>query len=265
MSTNTVTDPVGTPAGAGAPALRVRGLGWGVGGLVIVEGIDLAVAPGEFVTVIGPNGAGKTSLINLISGVYRPTAGTVELNGTDVTALRPADRTRRGLSRTFQTSSVFPGLTVGENVRLAAQAALGASLRLVTLPRRGDAAHRRAAVALERVGLADRAGERAADLSHGDKRKLELALVLVAEPSVLLLDEPTAGVSIEETRPLVDLIDAVHAAGTTIVMVEHRMEFVVDVSDRIAVMHQGRLLMVGTPAEVMADPTVREAYLGGHR
>ena len=265
MSIAPTAGPHGSPVEVGAPALRVRDLGWGVGGLVIVEGIDLDVAPGEFVTVIGPNGAGKTSLINLISGVYRPTRGSVELNGSDVTEMRPADRTRRGLSRTFQTSSVFPGLTVGENVRLAAQAALGASLRLITLPRRDDAAHQRAASALERVGLAERVGERAADLSHGDKRKLELALVLAAEPTVLLLDEPTAGVSVEETRPLVDLISAVHAAGTTIVMVEHRMEFVVDVSDRIAVMHQGRLLMTGTSAEVMADTTVREAYLGGHR
>lgn len=257
--------PHGSPAMVATPALRVRDLSWGVGGLSIVEGINLDVAPGEFVTVIGPNGAGKTSLINLISGVYRPTSGHVELGGVDVSALRPADRTRRGLSRTFQTSSVFPGLTVGENVRLAAQAAVGGSLRLITLPRGDDAAHARTAAALERVGLAARAAERAADLSHGDKRKLELALVLAAEPTVLLLDEPTAGVSVEETRPLVDLIGEVHTAGTTIVMVEHRMEFVVDISDRIAVMHQGRLLMLGTPAEVMADASVREAYLGGRR
>jgi branched-chain amino acid transport system ATP-binding protein len=228
----------------------------------IVDDITLEVAAGELVSVIGPNGAGKTSLINLVSGVYAPRTGAVRLLGEDVTRLRPADRTRRGLGRTFQTSSLFLGLTVIENVRLAAQAHLGGSLHLLARPRPGDEAGERAGHALERVGLADRRNDLVRSLSHGDKRKLELALVLVAEPRVLLLDEPTAGVSVEETRPLMDLIGHVHEAGTSIVMVEHRMEFVVDVSDRIAVMHEGALLMSGTPAEVMADARVRDAYLG---
>jgi branched-chain amino acid transport system ATP-binding protein len=228
----------------------------------IVDDITLEVAAGDLVSVIGPNGAGKTSLINLVSGVYAPRTGAVRLLGEDVTRLRPADRTRRGLGRTFQTSSLFLGLTVIENVRLAAQAHLGGSLHLLARPRPGDEAGERAGHALERVGLADRRNDLVRSLSHGDKRKLELALVLVAEPRVLLLDEPTAGVSVEETRPLMDLIGHVHEAGTSIVMVEHRMEFVVDVSDRIAVMHEGALLMSGTPAEVMADARVRDAYLG---
>ncbi len=249
----------------GAPALAVRGLGWGVGGLTIVDGIDLEVARGEFVSIIGPNGAGKTSLINLVSGVHAPWRGSVELLGEEVTHLRPADRTRRGLGRTFQTSSLFPGLSVDENVRLAAQAALGGSMSLTATPRPDDEAHERATTALERVGLADRRRERVAELAHGDKRKLELAVVLVAEPQVLLLDEPTAGVSVEETHPLIDLIQQVHRAGSTIVMVEHRMEFVVDVSDRIVVLHEGRLLTIGVPAAVMADERVRSAYLGQRR
>lgn len=245
-----------------AAALAVGHLGWGVGGMVIVDDVSLEVGTGELVSVIGPNGAGKTSLINLISGVHAPRAGTVRLLGEDVTRMRPAERTARGLGRTFQTSSLFPGLTVAENVRLAAQAHLGGSLRLLAGPRPDDAASARADAALERVGLIDRRTQVARQLSHGDKRKLELALVLSAEPRVLLLDEPTAGVSAEETHPLIELIGRVHGAGTTIVMVEHRMEFVVDVSDRIAVMHQGALLMTGRPTEVMGDERVRTAYLG---
>ncbi len=250
---------------SGDHALSIAGLEWGVGGLTIVKDINLTVQAGEFLSVIGPNGAGKTSLINLISGVYLPRSGSVKMFNTDVTNLRPAERTRRGLGRTFQTSSLFPGLTVGENVRLAAQAALGGSLRLFTAPRSDDQATARALDALERVDLASRRNDVVSALSHGDKRKLEIAVVLAAEPKVLLLDEPTAGVSVEETQPLVGLIRDVHQSGTTIVMVEHRMEFVVDISDRIAVMHEGEMLAVGTPDEVMANEEVRTAYLGGHR
>ncbi|REK23876.1 MAG: ABC transporter ATP-binding protein [Actinobacteria bacterium] len=249
--------------GAGDIVLDVTGLSWGVGGLVILEGIDLEVRAGEFISIIGPNGAGKTSLINVISGVHKPRSGTVELLGEDVTGLRPADRTRLGLGRTFQTSSLFPGLTVEENVRLAAQADLGGSLKLLTVPGPHDDAQLRTSDALEKVGLIDRKADLVGELSHGDKRKLELAVVLSADPAVLLLDEPTAGVSVEETRPLVDLIQSVHETGKAIVMVEHRMEFVVDVSQRIAVMHEGRLLTVGSPDDVMGDQRVREAYLGG--
>ena len=242
--------------------MRVAGLQWGVGGLVIIDDVSLDVAEGEFLSVIGPNGAGKTSLINLISGVHRPTGGTIEVRGRDVTGLRPAARVGLGIGRTFQASSLFPLLTVHENVRIAAQAALGGSLHLLRRPRPGDDAHKITADVLDRVGLADRADTRAGSLSHGDKRKVELAMVLAAEPAVLLLDEPTAGVSVEETEPLVNLIREVHREGKTVVMVEHRMEFVVDVSDRIAVMHRGQILTVGSPEAVMADQTVRTAYLG---
>lgn len=258
-----MTDPTPRTHGAAKAALAVHGLSWGVGGLVIVDDLTLEVATGEFVSVIGPNGAGKTSLINLIAGVYRPTRGTVELLGEDVTTLRPAHRTRKGLGRTFQASSLFPSLTVGENIRLSAQSSLGGSLQLFKSPRTGEEADIRVEAALEEVGLTARRNDKAADLSHGDKRKLELALVLAGDPKVLLLDEPTAGVSLEETLPLVELIQQVHASGKTVVMVEHRMEFVVDVSDRVAVMHEGRLLTVGTPDQVMSDETVRSAYLGG--
>ncbi|MFP5332810.1 MAG: ABC transporter ATP-binding protein [Acidimicrobiia bacterium] len=257
-----MTEDHRTPPAGGPPIVRVSGLQWGVGGLVIIDDVTLEVADGEFLSVIGPNGAGKTSLINLISGVHRPTGGTIEVRGQDITALRPAARIGLGIGRTFQASSLFPLLTVHENVRIAAQAALGGSLHLLRRPRPGDDAHRITADVLDRVGLTARADATAGSLSHGDKRKVELAMVLAADPAVLLLDEPTAGVSVEETQPLVDLIREVHRAGKTVVMVEHRMEFVVDVSDRIAVMHRGQILTVGSPDDVMADQTVRTAYLG---
>ncbi len=255
----------GTADSGGPAALRATGLSWSVGGLTIVDEVDLTVGRGELVSVIGPNGAGKTSLINLLSGVHTPDSGTIELNGHDVTGMRPADRVKGKLGRTFQTSSLFSGLTVRENVRLAAQAALGGSLDLLRGPRPSDRAFEVTARALKSVGLSDRASSPVGELSHGDKRKVEMAMVLASDSEVILLDEPTAGVSVEDTRPLVDLIERLHADGLTVVMVEHRMEFVIDVSDRVAVMHEGRMLTSGTPSEVMADPTVRNAYLGRER
>jgi branched-chain amino acid transport system ATP-binding protein len=244
------------------PILTTRDLTWGVGGFTILEDIDLDVRAGEFLSIIGPNGAGKTSLLNVISGINVARAGQVHLAGEDITGLRPAKRVQRGLGRTFQTSSLFPGLTLVENARLAAQAARGGSLSLVARPRWEDDATRAGIDALEEVGLGARANGPVADLSHGDKRKLEIALLLCTDPDVLLLDEPTAGVSVEEVDPLVAVIRDVHARGRTVVMVEHRMELVVDASDRIAVLHNGRLLTVGAPDEVMADPVVQSAYLG---
>ena len=256
--------PRGHEAGDGraSTVLTTRNLGGGVGGFTILEDIDLEVYEGEFLSVIGPNGAGKTSLLNVIAGVNEAREGTVHLLGEDVTRMRPANRVRRGLGRTFQTSSLFPNLTVVENTRLAAQASRGGSLSLISRPRWEDAATQAGIEALAEVGLAARASDPVADLSHGDKRKLEIALLLCSSPKVLLLDEPTAGVSVEEVEPLVRVIRDIHERGRAVVMVEHRMELVVDVSDRIAVLHNGRLLTVDTPQVVMADPTVQSAYLG---
>lgn len=252
----------GPPGDRPGAVLATRDLTWRVGGFTIVEDVDLEVRGGEFLSIIGPNGAGKSTIINLLSGVYRPTSGTIELAGHDVTRTRPADRVRRGLGRTFQTSSLFTGLSVLENARLAAQAHLGGSLALWRRPARHDRATRRALEILEQVGLASRAADAVAGLPHGDKRKLEIAVVLCGDPQILLLDEPTAGVSVEEVEPLVRVVRDVHAAGRTVVMVEHHMDLVVGVSDRIAVMHRGRLLLCDTPDVVMADATVQEAYLG---
>ena len=244
------------------PILATRSLGLDIGGATIVADVSLEVNERELLGIIGPNGAGKTSLFNLLSGIYRPTAGSVELDGEDITGDRPSRRTRRGLGRTFQVSNVFPLLSVLENVRLAAEARLGGTMRIWRRATWVREAVERARWALERVGLAGRSEANAGQLSHGDKRKLELAMLLAADPRVILLDEPMAGVSMEDVDELVELIRSVHAEGTTVLMVEHHMEVVTGLADRIAVMHHGALLACDTPAAVMANPTVQSAYLG---
>jgi branched-chain amino acid transport system ATP-binding protein len=243
-----------------APILATRNLGLDIGGARIVADVSLEVRAGEFVGIIGPNGAGKTTLFNLLSGLARPTAGSVELAGRDVTDDPPFRRTRAGLGRTFQVSSVFPLLTVHENVRLAAEAAAGGSMRIWR--RAAGRGGERATATLQRVGLGDRGAWPAGLLSHGDKRKLELAMLLAADSTVILLDEPMAGVSVEDVAALVELIRAVHADGATVLMVEHRMEVVVGLAERIAVMHHGSLLAFDEPDKVMANETVQTAYLG---
>ena len=252
--------PVPAP---GRVALSVTDLCWRVGGRAIVDGVSLDVASGEFVAVIGPNGAGKTTVFNLITGLTRPTGGRIVLGGRDVTALPTHRRIRCGLGRTFQTSSVFGGMTVAQNVELAAQAALCGPLGTLAVWRTiGPRARSRAACALERARLADRADAVAGSLSHGEKRKLELALLLAGEPSVILLDEPMAGMGAEEVPELAALIAEVHRDGAAILMVEHHLEVVLGLAQRVAVLHHGALLACGPPAEVAADPGVREAYLG---
>jgi branched-chain amino acid transport system ATP-binding protein len=239
--------------------LSTRGLRWDVGGATIVADVSLDVPAGECLGIIGPNGAGKTSLFNLLSGLIRPTGGTIELAGREITNDPPYRRTKAGLGRTFQVSSVFPLLPVLENVRLAAEAARGGTMRIWRRAPRLDAAQ----AALERVGLAGRARAAAGSLSHGDKRKLELAMLLAADKQVILLDEPMAGVSAEDVDGLVELIGSVHREeGRTVLMVEHHMEVVTGLAERIAVMHHGALLACDTPAAVMANRTVQEAYLG---
>jgi branched-chain amino acid transport system ATP-binding protein len=242
-----------------APVLAAHDLSWAVGGAVIVDGVTLDVRPGELLAVIGPNGAGKSSLLNLLSGVRRPTRGRVELAGRDVTRTAPARRARLGLGRTFQTSSLFPALTARENVRLARQSREPAPLSVLRPAQRRSAV---VEVLLDRVRMGHRADAVAGELSHGDKRKLEIALALAREPAVLLLDEPMAGVSVEDVPALVELVGGLRADGVGICMVEHHMEVVLGLADRVAVLHHGRLLAVGSPAEVTADATVQSAYLG---
>ncbi|WP_330260350.1 ABC transporter ATP-binding protein [Streptomyces murinus] len=243
-----------------APVLRLRGIGWTIGGATIVDSVSLDVREGEFLAFIGPNGAGKTSLFNLISGLNPVTRGTIELDGRDITAQAAHARARRGLGRTFQTSSLWPGMTVADHVGLAAQAAEGGSYRVW---RRADTYPERVERVLDRTQLTHRADTCADALSHGEKRKLELAVLLVGEPRLMLLDEPMAGVSAEEVPALTGLIRSLHRdEGRTVLMVEHHMDVLLDLADRLAVMHHGTLLALDTPKAVMADPIVQQAYLG---
>ena len=245
-----------------SPILATRDLGLVIGGATIVTGVELEVREGELLGVIGPNGAGKTTLFNLVSGLLRPTSGRVELDGADVTGDPPFRRTRAGLGRTFQVSNVFPLLSALENTRLAAEAALGGTMRVWRLASRVRDAVDRAEWSLQRVGLSHRAQVAAAGLSHGDKRKLELAMVLAGESRVILLDEPMAGVSMEDVPELVELIRSVHGEGRTVLMVEHHMEVVTGLAQRIAGLHHGSLLAVDTPDAIMRNATVQQAYLG---
>jgi branched-chain amino acid transport system ATP-binding protein len=245
------------------PILATRNLGLDIGGAQIVVDVSLEVAEGELLGIIGPNGAGKTSLFNLISGLYRPTAGHIELAGKDITHAPTYRRTREGLGRTFQVSNVFPLLSVFENVRLAAEAALGGTLRIWRRATSVRPALDRAGAAVARVGLEAKSPAPAGSLSHGDKRRLELAMLLAADAPVVMLDEPMAGVSAENVPELVELIRSVHEQeGKTVLMVEHHMEVVTGLAQRIAVMHHGALLACDTPAAVMANETVQSAYLG---
>ncbi len=249
------------PSRAGA-ILTTHELRLQIGGARIVEDVSLEVHEGEFLAVIGPNGAGKTSLFNLLTGIYRPTAGRVVLDGRDITEETTHRRARRGLKRSFQVTSIFPALTVRENARLAAQAELGGALNMFARVTGNDAATRRAEHALELTGLRDLADTSATSLSHGNKRKLDLALVLAQDPRVLLLDEPTAGMSMEDLPDLIRVVRDIQRQGTTVIMVEHRMDVVIDLADRIAVMHHGALLACDEPGAVMANETVQSAYLG---
>ncbi|WP_089155310.1 ABC transporter ATP-binding protein [Micromonospora sp. NBS 11-29] len=236
--------------------LATRGLTWRIGEVAIVDSVYLDLQPGEFLGVIGPNGAGKTSLFNLITGLRRPTEGKVLLDGADVTTLPPHRRARLGLGRTFQASSVFGSLTVRENVRLAVQAHRGRAAADREVAAAADAA-------LDRVGLHHRGTALAGTLAHGEKRKLEIALLLAGEPRVMLLDEPMAGVSAEDVPELVRVIKSLTGdSGRSVLMVEHHMDVILELADRIAVMHHGALLACDTPDTVMANATVQEAYLG---
>jgi len=252
---------VGGPSVSGSSASGSSGSS--VGGSRATGGITIDVPTGELLAVIGPNGAGKTSLFNLITGFIRPSAGQIVIDGRDVTRLPPHRRVPLGLGRTFQTSSVFTTMTVRENVELAAQAAIGGPRRsLAPWSRIGTAARTTATNALERARLGARASATAGALSHGEKRKLELAMLLAGAARIVLLDEPMAGMAMEEVPELTELIREIHRDGATVLMVEHHMEVVLGLAERIAVLHHGELIACGTAAAVTADASVREAYMG---
>jgi branched-chain amino acid transport system ATP-binding protein len=247
-----------------APMLEARGLGRAFGALQAVDGVSFAVEPGELRAVIGPNGAGKTTLFHLISGLLAPTAGRVLFRGDDVTALAAPARCRRGISRTFQITSIFPELSVLENTRMAVQLKAGGNFRLVGGRSVLEASERRARASLEFLGLFDRAKEPASTLPHGDQRLLEIAMAVAQDPELLLLDEPTQGLAPDDTAATVAVIRQVaREQKLTIILVEHDMDVVFDLADRISVLHFGRLIAEGTPAEIRANAEVQTAYLGG--
>lgn len=235
-------------------------IGWRVGGARILEDVSLTVGAGELLGIIGPNGAGKSSLVNILSGVTRPTEGRVTLVDRDVSRLSATRRARLGLARSFQTSALFDGLSAAENVRLAIQAA--GSTPFSPFRRATSVETSRIEELLERVRMPGKGETLARDLSHGDRRKLELAMSLASEPKVLLLDEPMAGVSAEDVDGLTDIIGEVRDAGVAVAMVEHHMHVVLGLADRVAVLHHGQLLAVGSPQEVTSDERVQQAYLG---
>ena len=245
------------------PSLETRGLTIRFGGHVAVDHVDCAFRPGELTAIVGPNGAGKTTYFNLISGQLRASEGSVMIEGEDVTRLSAPERTRLGLGRAFQLTNLFPRLSVAENVRLAVQARAGVHYDMRRPWRaRGDLIDR-AEAALASVGLGARRDAPAADLPHGDQRKLEVAMMMALEPKVYMFDEPTAGMSVDEVPVVLDLIAKLKAdASKTILLVEHKMDVVRSLADRIVVLHQGRLAADGEPAAVIASSVVQEAYLG---
>jgi branched-chain amino acid transport system ATP-binding protein len=241
--------------------LAVRGLCKRFGGLLASDAIDLDVARGETHAIIGPNGAGKTTFIGQLAGDLRPDSGSIRFAAQDVTRLDAPHRARRGLARSFQVTSIFRDFSALDNVALAVQAHTGRSFRFWR-PARAEAALREPArVALESVGLGARVHVRAADLAHGEQRQLEIAMALATEPRLLLLDEPVAGMGLEESQRMVRFL-ATLKGRITIVLVEHDLDAVFTLADRISVMVYGRIIATGAPAEIRGNEDVRRAYLG---
>ena len=242
--------------------LEVRGLTKRFGALCASDGIDFDVRQGETHAVIGPNGAGKTTFIAQLSGNLRPDAGSVQFAGRDITRLSAPARSHQGLARSFQITSVYLEFSALENVVLAVQAHAGHSFRFWRPARSDPALTAPARKVLEDVGLGGRADIVAANLSHGEQRQLEVAMALATEPRLLLLDEPMAGMGTEESASMIALLQNLKRRGSTILLVEHDMDAVFQLADRISVLVYGRLIATGTPEEVRANPEVRAAYLG---
>ena len=248
-------------AGPGAPLLSIDKLARSFGALSAVAGVSLAVGRAERRAVIGPNGAGKTTLFNLITGQLAPSGGRVVFDGAPVTGLAPHAVARRGISRSFQRNNLFPGLTVLESLRLAAAADGRGSYRLFGDVARLRAPLDRAREAAAAVGLADRLDALAGALSYGEQRQLEVGIALATRPKLLLLDEPTAGMSPEETERMTRLLVGLPRE-VTLLIIEHDMDVVASLADRVTVLHYGEVLLEGSFAEVKADPRVYEVYLG---
>jgi branched-chain amino acid transport system ATP-binding protein len=245
------------------PVLETQDLTIRFGGHVAVDSVSGAFQRGTLTAIVGPNGAGKTTYFNLISGQLKASAGQVTLNGEDITRLSVPERTDRGIGRAFQLTNLFPNLTVRENVRLVVQATSGRRYDLFSRADSHIELIERAEHVLAEVNLVDDADRTVAALPHGDQRKLEVALLIALKPQVLMFDEPTAGMSVDEVPVILDLIRALKADhDRTILLVEHKMDVIRSLADRIIVLHNGALVADGDPQTVIASPVVQEAYLG---
>jgi len=241
--------------------LEIRGLLKAFGAICATDHVDLDVREGETHAIIGPNGAGKTTLIGQLAGNLRPDAGRIRFAGEDITALTAHKRTHKGLARSFQITSIYPEFSVLDNVALAVQAHAGHSFRFWRAARAERELREPARAFLEEVGLGARAGAVAANMSHGEHRQLEIAMALASRPRLLLLDEPVAGMGAEETQRIIRFLGTLKGK-KTMILVEHDMDAVFSLADRISVLVYGRIIATGTPEEIRANPEVRGAYLG---
>jgi branched-chain amino acid transport system ATP-binding protein len=239
----------------------LRGVGRRFGGLHAVTEVDLVVAPGERRAILGPNGAGKTTLFNVISGDMEPTAGTIELFGGDVTLLPASRRARLGLARTYQKSRLFIGLSVEDNLYLAALGVESGHFRPVLLPKREHGLRERARVIAGKVGLGEKLEVLVGSLSHGEQRQLEVGMARVSQPRLMLLDEPASGLSRAERVALTELLLQLDSS-ITLILIEHDMDIALRVAEQVTMMHEGRVIVEGTPDEIRANDVVHELYLG---
>jgi branched-chain amino acid transport system ATP-binding protein len=251
-----------TTADSAEPILRLRGIGRRFGGVTAVSDVDLTVRPGERRAILGPNGAGKTTLFNVISGEFPPSTGSVELFGRDLSAAPARTRARMGLSRTFQTSRLFGGLSVEDNLYLAVLGVHDGHLRPVRSRADSELRERGRAMA-QAVGLGDRLDMLVAELSHGEQRQLEVGMARAAEPKLMMLDEPAAGLSRAERVQLTERLLSLDPA-ITLILIEHDMDVALRVAEWVTMMHDGRVIVEGTPADIRADETVHALYLGTH-
>lgn len=245
-------------------AIQTRHLTKYFGSLAAVNDVSIDIHRNTLHAIIGPNGAGKTTFFNLLSGNMKPTHGEIFYKGMDLTKQPVHRMIHSGIGRSFQITNIFPNLTVYENIRLASQALERQKYNILRKAEKLEKAETRTREVIERVGLTSQAGNLASNLPHGDQRKLELGMILAPDPEVLLLDEPTAGMASEQVPILIDLIQEIQERGEkTVILVEHNMNVVMSISDKITVMHLGKILAEGKPSEIAANEEVQTAYLGG--